>query len=165
MNNYCEDIEVKIVDYFESTMDDSERSIFLEHINLCKNCKDKFVDYEKAQSFIKNDFNLLIEPKADILFENISRVRERRRVFFRLAFAVVAIFIIIISVLTYSHLSYQSRIKDAKVYEVNIDYFVDIEEGLLNTDEDTFEIISQAIYGDDFREFEEVLEETSIIKP
>lgn len=165
MNNNCKDIEIRIVDYFEDLMNSAEKAELLEHIKGCQSCRIKFDEFEKAQSLIRDDSNLPIIQADDLLFEEINKNLKRKKVLLRIVFVAASIVIIILSSLMYANYSYQNKLKEAQNLELSLDYFTDIEEEIINSDDETFEVVSQLLYGNDYVEFENILEETSIIKP
>ncbi len=166
MNNYCKDIEVKIVDYTDGILDAPQKEMFLIHIKECEDCRRKFEEFLEATKYVNiiKSHSKSDDISKDILFEKVRNRVAKRRLFMRFAFATVMTLFVVISVFTYSHYL-NNRLNEALNIEYNIEYFVDLEEEMINSDDETFEVLSAIIYGEEYKDFEAVLSETSIIKP
>ncbi len=167
MNKYCREIEVKIVDYSENMLDKTQREIFLAHIQDCEDCRRKFEEFTAARDILANTAQKkdLNESDKDLLFKRLTERGRRSKIMYNLAAATVAVVLILVSTFIYSTVSYKSRLQQAGQTVISSEFIIDVEEELINSDEETFEMLSSALYGDDYKEFEEILDETSIIKP
>lgn len=166
MNNYCKDIESRIVDYFEGLSGKDERELLLNHISECADCRRKYEEFVSSGEIINaiKSQDLSYDYKEG-LYERFIKTFEKRRVFFRVGLATAVVIILIFATSLFSAISHKNRLREVRDMEVTIEYFVDIEEGLIAADDETFEKLSAILYSEDYKEFEEILEETSFIKP
>ncbi len=168
MNKYCKDIESKIVDYFEESLNIEERKIFSDHIARCRDCKIKYDEFSNTKEILKSlkeDTNIIVSNSSDKMFERILEKRNKYNFSLKLVSAVALVVILLFGVFVYSSISYKESLMKAQEMDLNISYFIDLEEEIINSDEETFEQLSAIIFGDDYKDFEDILEETSLIKP
>lgn len=167
MDNFCKDIELKIVDYIENLLDDVQKEEFIRHINSCEICRKKFDGVSEVRnSLIVKGYNTEhSEISKERLFIALTDTKKMNDIILRTAVVVVSLIVIVISVFIFSHISFRYKVEEAKQIEISSEYIVDLEEEVIATEDETFEVLSAILYGDEYKYFEEVLDETSIFKP
>lgn len=164
MSRYCREIEPYIVDYFENSMPQRERERLLNHIETCEDCKKKFVNHKRACMLLQG-FKYSRNNVADLdVSELFLRLRDRGRVL-RLRLQVIAVGILIAIFLSagmfFNNYFYHNRLQTAKDVEITIDFVTDIDEIIMYADDETYTSIVASMYGEDYIEFEEILDEVS----
>ncbi|MCX7959573.1 MAG: hypothetical protein N3B13_11060, partial [Deltaproteobacteria bacterium] len=141
--------------------------LFLSHIEQCSTCKSKYNEYTEAEDILVrlNADKQIDDSGAEKIFSKIYELNHKKRFHFRLIAASALISVLLLVSVFYSNITFSNKLKEAREKEVSVAYFVDVEEVFINADEETFEVLSAVMYGDEYRDFEEILEETSIIKP
>ncbi|MCX7945278.1 MAG: zf-HC2 domain-containing protein [Deltaproteobacteria bacterium] len=167
MNKYCKNIEARIVDCLDGELNLKERQLFLAHINECSVCKKKYEEFLSAQEHLKPFLNRkeIVENNARNLYSTIMENRHKGKKYTKLVIAAVSLALLIVLMSVYSIISFDKKLQRAREMEISVDYFVDIEEELINSDEHTFKIYYTVLYGHEFKDFEEILKESSIVRP
>jgi len=163
MKRYCEDIEVLIVDYFDNVLGDKERAEFEEHIKMCGVCKSKYEEFRAASRYlIRAGSEEIGDKNRDTIYEML-RVRGRRYLLsVRYALALAIMFLVIFTGVVFNSYYSKHKLEKAHNTEISIEYVFDTDDIVLEADGDTFEEIVSYFLGDDYKEFEEILDETGI---
>jgi len=164
MKGYCKNIEIFIVDYFDGAMDERAKAGFEQHIGDCESCRHKYEEFKIAMKYSEG-----IEvaensdgKDRDIIFNMLRQKNNRYMYSLRYAIGAVAILVILFTGLLFNNYYDRHRFEAVRNLEMSVEYIYDTEDLILEADNELYEDVVSKLYGDDYRDFEEIISETSI---